>query len=200
MGAVKSKKERVDEKARELLAELGRALHVVPKERAIQQGLFDAELFDRFAKGEDVMPEDRDRGMDSVANALERLADKIDDSLRAASRRSRRDREPEGEDEPESVVANGRHGRRGEVRQVAFEVKVRAGRDGKTLKGFVLIDANVRDDRDLEELADEVERRFRSANLFSPDRFGGSGYRGNGYGGGGWRDRGFDRDRDFRRY
>lgn len=185
-----------------------------------QPNLFDGFLFEDFANGkapgkgtkEKTMA---DGGMESVANALQKLADRIDDMMGSGGRPRGRRRDPEDEDAPESAApARGRS--RGKAHGVAFEVKVPVGRDGKMLKGLLFFDAAVRDDRDLEELADEVDRSFRTANVFSPkESFHGSvqgrqdstptcyscGKRGHissecrsrGSGGG------YDRDRDYRR-
>lgn len=116
----------------------------------------------------------------------------------AGSRRRSRGRGRDREDEPESVRDMQDRGRQGEARQVAFEVKVPVGRQGGTLKGLLIFDVSVRDDRDLEDLANEVERKFRSANVFTKD-FNRDGYRG----GGGYnrpyydRGGGYDRDRRY---
>jgi hypothetical protein len=152
------------------------------------------ELWERLEKRpkkktkEKTMSEERDMG--GIAIALERMNDRLDDLLSDKRRRRGRDRE----DEPESVREMDDRGRRGEARQVAFEVKVPVGRQGGTLKGLLIFDVSVRDDRDLEDLANEVERKFRSANVFTKD-FNRGGYGGgNGYGGGGYRRDYYDRD------
>ena len=158
--------------------------------------LFDVkpDVFDRFAKGED-MPD----GMDAVANALERMNEKLDDIF--SEKRRSRGRGRDRDEEPESVRDMQDRGRQGEARQVAFEVKVPVGRNGGSLKGLLIFDVSVRDDRDLEDLANEVERKFRSANVWQKQESRGGYGGGNGYnGGGGWRGGGgYDRDRDWRR-
>ncbi len=125
---------------------------------------------------------------------LDALLDVLTDQARGQRRRRGR------EDEPESVREMDSRGRQGEARQVAFEVKVPVGRNGGTLRGMLIFDVSVRDDRDLEDLANEVERKFRSANVFTKqfDRpYNGGGY--NGGGGGGYGRPYYDRDRDWRR-
>jgi hypothetical protein len=132
---------------------------------------------------------------------LDNLLDVLSDGAISGKRR-RRHRD---DDEPESVREMEERGRRGEVRQVAFQVSVPVGRRGESMPGFLIFDVSVRDDRDLEDLADEVERKFRTAKVFPPkDRFegrggfGGGGFnRGGGYGGYYRRD---DRDWRDRRY
>ncbi len=153
------------------------------------------------------MAED-ERGMEAVANALERLSDRIDDALRGGGKRGKRRREEE-DDAPESALEM-RRGRRDplEIQGVLFEVSVPVGRRGEMMRAHLLFPP-VRDERDLEKLADEVEREFRNAKILPPKEqfrgFGngyGNSYRG-GYGGyNGYRDRGYyDRgyDRDWQR-
>jgi hypothetical protein len=138
-------------------------------------------------------------GMDAVADALQRLADRMD----RMERRGRTRREPEEEDAPESAAPRGRRSRDPlEIQGVMFQVSIPVGRRGETMPAFILLPP-VRDERELEKLADEVEREFRSAKVYPPKgqfdgarQFGGHGYRNGGGGGGGWR----YRDRDYRRY
>ncbi len=165
--------------------------------RKSQSNLFDFEVFDKFAKGEKIMA---DGGMDAVANALERLAERIDKAMDSGRSRGRR-REVEDEDSPESA-APARRGRRDplEIQGVMFQLNIPVGRRGDTMPCYVLFPP-VRDERELEKLADEVEREFRTAKVFTPkpqfDR-GGNGYHSNG-GSNYYRGGGYDRDRDYRR-
>lgn len=158
------------------------------------------DFLERFGEEKDMAGEDRT--IETVADALERMNQNLEDIIRGTKRSRGRHRD----EEPESVRDMQDRGRQGEARQVAFEVKVPVGRNGGTLKGFLIFDVSVRDDRDLEDLANEVERKFRSANVFTKDfnrggYGGGNGYNGGGgYGGGGWRGGGgYDRDRYWRR-
>jgi hypothetical protein len=165
--------------------------------RKSQSNLFEFEIFDKFAKGEKIMA---DGGMDAVANALERLADRIDKAMDTGRSRGRR-RELEEEDPPESAAPT-RRGRRDplEIQGVMFQLNVPVGRRGDTMPCYVLFPP-VRDERELEKLADEVEREFRTAKVYTPKpAFDRSNH---GYNGGGgnsyYRGNGYDRDRDYRR-
>ena len=166
----------------------------------IRQGdLFEFEKFEKFAKGETIMA--TDGGMDAVVSALERLSAKLDDAMDPVRGRGRgRRRDLDEDDQPESAAPRGR-GRRDplEIQGVLFQLNVPVGRRGDTMPAYILLPP-VRDERELEKLADEVEREFRTAKVFTPkpqfDR--GS----NGYNGGGgnnyYRNDRWDRDRDRR--
>lgn len=129
---------------------------------------------------------------------MERKLDKLLDSLNGASpRSSRRHREEEEDDDrPRSARDVGR-GRRGrdplEIQGVLFQVRVPVGRHGDTMSGYLLFPP-VKDERELEELADDVERDFRLVKVWSPQQRGqnGNGFQGNGYN--------RDRDRGYRNY
>ena len=85
-------------------------------------------------------------------------------------------------------------------------MNVPVGRRGDTMPCYIMLPP-VRDERELEKLADEVEREFRNAKVYSPKSFDGqSRYQGNGYRNNNYSnsnsnyDRGnYDRDRNWRR-
>ena len=162
-------------------------------------------IFEQFAKGEDVMPNE---GMETVAHMLQELADRMD-RMESRQRRKGRDAEPIDEDAPESAAPlTGRRGRRDplEIQGVLFQMNVPVGRRGDTMPCYIMLPP-VRDERELEKLADEVEREFRNAKVYSPKSFDGqSRYQGNGYRNNNYSnsnsnyDRGnYDRDRNWRR-
>lgn len=159
------------------------------------------QAVEKYLEGEEAMASgelDLMAELRSTNEKLDALVDVLSDQ--AGSRPRRRGRGRDREDEPESVRDMQDRGRQGEASQVAFEIKVPVGRDGASLKGLLIFDVPIRHDRDLEELADEVDRKFRLANVFKKQDYGNrGGYGGgNGYGGGGY-NRGYDRDRDWRR-
>lgn len=143
---------------------------------------------------------------------LEALEDKLNDLLDALGKRNgrgKRDRE-EDEDRPRSVhdLQARRRGDPLQIEGVLMPVSVEVGRHGDTISGYVLLPP-VRDERELEEVADEFEREFRCARLYQKrDRgsYGGNGNGGGNYnrngGGGGYNrngggySRGNDRGRD----
>lgn len=93
----------------------------------------------------------------------------------------------------------GRRRKPTEIQGVLFQVRVPVGRRGETMPAYLLFPP-VRDERELEDLADEVEREFKLATVYPPkEQRREGGYGSNGYGHG--RDRGYDRgrDRDYRR-
>jgi hypothetical protein len=140
-------------------------------------------------------------GMGAVVSALERLSDKLDEAFetqRSGTKRGRRrDRERE-EDGPESARDGRGRGELGEIRGVLFPVSIPLGRSGETLSCYLLT-GPVRDERDLLDLAEEVDRgEFRRVlRVYQPKRQYNDNRNGNGnYGGGGYdRGRGYDRDR-----
>jgi len=135
---------------------------------------------------------------DGIAEALEKLSKKLDGAV-AGGRRSRdRDRE---EDAPRSVssLERGRNEDPLEIRGVLFQVRVPIGRHGEMLPAYLLFPP-VRDERELEELAEDVERRFKLVTVYQPQGGRSTGYRGSGYGhGDGYsKDRGaYGRERDY---
>lgn len=124
---------------------------------------------------------DEETDTDRVAEALDRLASKLDSAIGSGKRRSR------GEDEPRSVSSLGRGADPLEIQGVLFQVRVPIGRRGETMPAYLLFPP-VRDEGELLELAADVERRYRLATVYQP-----KGYR-NGYG----RDA-YDRRRDYDR-
>ena len=138
-----------------------------------------------------------------VSEKLDRLTDVLLDNMSEIRRGKKRGRDRD-DDDPESVREM-RGGRRDplEIQGVMFQINIRMRREGETMPAYILLPP-VRDERELEKLADEVEREFRNAKIFRKEfqGGGGNGYRGGGYGGGYGRDnyyRGRDWDRD-RRY
>jgi hypothetical protein len=143
-----------------------------------------------------------DESISGIAEALEKLNAKLDGAV-AGGRRSR-DRE---EDAPRSVgsLERGRNEDALEIRGVLFQVRVPIGRRAETMPAYLLFPP-VRDERELEELAEDVERRFKLVTVYQPQGDHGSGYRGAGYGNGngynkyrGTYDRGRDYGRDRER-
>lgn len=91
---------------------------------------------------------------------LQKMRDDLD--REAQSRRE--------QDAPRSYGERNGHGRRvrpTEIQGVLFQVRVPVGRRGETMPAFVLFPP-VRDERDLEELAEQVEREFRTATVYQP--------------------------------
>lgn len=105
----------------------------------------------------------RDEETDRIAEALEKLASKLDAAIGSGKRRSRE------EDEPRSVSSlnRGRGDDPLEIRGVLFQVKVPVGRRGETMPAYLLFPP-VEDERELEELAAGVEKRFKFATLYQP--------------------------------
>jgi hypothetical protein len=138
-----------------------------------------------------------DESISGIAEALEKLNAKLDGAV-ASGRRSRgRDRD---EDAPRSVssLERGRSEDPLEIRGVLFQVRVPIGRRGETMPAYLLFPP-VRDERELEEVAEDVERRFKLVAVYQPKGDRGTGYsygNGNGYN----KDRGADsRGRDYGR-
>lgn len=116
----------------------------------------------------------RDQETERIAEALETLSSKLDGAI--ASGKRRRSRE---EDEPRSVSSlnRGRGDDPLEIQGVLFQIRVPLGRRGETMPAYLLF-PGVRDEGELEELADDVERRFKFATVYQPrngygrDRYG----------------------------
>lgn len=112
----------------------------------------------------------RDEETDRIAEALEKLTSKLDGAIASGKRRSR-------EDEPRSVSSLGRGADPLEIQGVLFQIRVPLGRRGETMPAYLLF-PGVRDEGELEELADDVERRFKFATVYQPrngysrDRYG----------------------------
>jgi hypothetical protein len=137
---------------------------------------------------------------DGVAEALEKLSNKLDGAVDGGRRSRGRDRE---EDAPRSVssLERGQNEDPLEIRGVLFQVRVPIGRHDEALPAYLLFPP-VRDERELEELAEDVERRFKLVTVFRPQGHRGTGYRGSGYGNGNGysysKDRGaYGRERDY---
>lgn len=130
----------------------------------------------------------RDEETDRIAEALENLSSKLDGAVASSKRRSREDNEPRSV----SSLNRGRGEDPLEIQGVLFQVKVPVGRRGEVMPAY-LVFPPVDDERELEELAADVEKRFRFATVYSPrgdrDR--------NGYGRDryGYENRGYYRDR-----
>lgn len=127
--------------------------------------------------------------MDTIEEKLDALLGKLGET-NGRGRRGRRDEEDEG---PRSAreVGRARTANPLEIQGVLLPVKLEVGRHGDSISGYVLLPP-VRDERELEDLAYEFEREFRSARVYSArSQYGnggggnGGGYRnggGNGYG------------------
>ena len=127
--------------------------------------------------------ETRELSGDELARMREEIEKEIDD------------RKARG-DEPRSYAGRneGRRVRPTAIEGVLFQVRVPLGRRGETMPGFILFPP-VRDERELSDLAEQVEREFRTATVYQPK----DDHQRRGYG----RDSGYDhhRDRDhYRRY
>lgn len=127
----------------------------------------------------------KDNDTAAIAEALEKLTERLDDAV-GSGRRSRRDADGDA-DEPRGVrgLRRGGGSSSAEVQAVLFQVRVPVGR-GETMPVHLQF-AAVRDERELADLAEEVRRNFRDAVVYQPKRdFGGSNYSryggGNGYG------------------
>jgi len=136
-------------------------------------------------------PEEREDGNMNLAviDALNALTDKIGEALSDGRKRGRRREE---EDDAPDSVRELRRGRRDplEIQGVMAQVSVPIGRRGETMPLYVLLPP-VRDERELEDLALELERKFRNVKIFGP-KFEGQGS------GGGWRNGGgYDRGRGY---
>lgn len=140
-----------------------------------------------------------DESISGIAEALEKLNAKLDGAV-AGGRRSRgRDRE----DAPRSVssLERGRSEDLLEIRGVLFQVRVPIGRREETMPAYLLFPP-VQDERELKELAEDVERRFKLVTVYQPKGDRGTSYRGVGYGNGNGynNERGaYDRGRDYGR-
>lgn len=122
---------------------------------------------------------------DRIAEALEKLAAKIDGAIGSGKRRS-----PEQDEPPRSVSSlnRGRGEDPLEIQGVLFQVRVPIGGGrGETMPAYLLL-PGVRDEGELEQLADDVERRFKFATVYQPR----NGYRRDRYG---YENRGYYRDR-----
>jgi hypothetical protein len=127
--------------------------------------------------------ENMDDSIGGIAEALEKLNAKLDGAVASGKRRG-----PHREDAPQSVrsLERGRGEDLLQIEAVLFQVRVPTGRRGESMPAYLQF-AGVRDERELQELAEDVRRRFPDASVYQPK----SEYRGNGYGRGG----GYDRDR-----
>lgn len=128
---------------------------------------------------------DEDR-MDVLEGKLNDLLEVLGERNGRGKRKRSRDDEEDG---PRSVhdLQVRRKGDPMEIQGVLMPVKVSVGRHGDSISGYVLLPP-VRDERELEEVADEFEREFRSARVYQQrEERGGNGY-GNRYqNGGGYR-------------
>ena len=124
-----------------------------------------------------------DESINGIADALEKLSKKLDGAVDRGRRSRGRDRE---EDAPRSVssLERGQNEDPLEIRGVLFQVRVPIGRRGETMPAYLLFPP-VRDERDLGELAEDVERRFKLVTVYQPQGGRSTGYLGayrNGYG------------------
>jgi len=136
---------------------------------------------------------------DGIVEALEKLSKKLDGAVDGGRRSRGRDRE---EDAPRSVssLERGQNEDSLEIRGVLFQVRVPIGRRGETMPAYLLFPP-VRNERELEELAEDVERRFKLVTVYQAQGHRGTGYRGSDYGNGNGysKDRGaYGRGRDYR--
>jgi hypothetical protein len=122
-----------------------------------------------------------DDSIAAVAQALEKLNAKLEGTVASGKRSRHRD-----EDAPQSVHSMARRRDRDalDIQAVLFQTRVKVGRRGETMPAYLQF-AAVHDERELEELAEDVRRRFPDASVYQPK----TEYRGNGYG------RGYDRER-----
>ena len=137
-----------------------------------------------------------DESINGIAEALERLSKKLDGAVDGGRQSRGRDRE---EDAPRSVssLERGRNEDPLEIRGVLFQVRVPIGRHGEMLPAYLLFPP-VRDERELEELAEDVERRFKLVTVYKPQGHRSTGYHGSGYGNGYSKDRSaYGRGRDY---
>jgi hypothetical protein len=130
-----------------------------------------------------------DESINGIAEALEKLSKKLDGAVDGGRQSRGRDRE---EDAPRSVssLERGQNEDSLEIRGVLFQVRVPIGRRGETMPAYLLFPP-VRNEHELEELAEDVERRFKLVTVYQPQGDRGTGYRGSGYGHG----NGYSKDR-----
>ena len=103
--------------------------------------------------------------IEAVAAALDKLSEKLDTIL-ADGHRSRSPRRKEA---PESVLqmGRGRDVESVELQGTLFAVRVPVGRRGEFMPGYLLFPP-VANERELEELAQDVQREFRFATVYQP--------------------------------
>ena len=126
----------------------------------------------------------KDETTAAIAEALEKLSEKLDGAV-GNGKRSRRGDDDQDDDAPRGVGGLQLGGRLSptKIQAVLFQVKVPVGRAGETMLAYIQF-AGVRDERELQDLAEDVRRRYPDATVYQPkSRFGGNGY-GNGRGGG----------------
>ena len=133
----------------------------------------------------------REDDVNAVAEALDRLNGKLDSMLASGKRGRGRGNDDDG---PQSVrsLERGRGADPLDVQGVLFQLRVPVGRRGETMPAFLLFPP-VRDEREVEELAEDVERKFKFATVYQPRN------ERNGYSNGSGYERGRDYSRDRQR-